>query len=133
MANPQRGEVPLKVGDRTYTLKLDMDAICTLEGILSTPQQLVTLADVFTGVLRNSHVYARALLWALLRRHHADVTLGQAGDLLLEMGGITKFINAVSTVKESTQPDAQDRPARPPRARRSGTGARTTSTPAASD
>jgi hypothetical protein len=91
MANPQRGEVPLTVGDRSFALVLDFDALCQLEDVLSVNGQVVTAQEAIYHAMRSSLKYTRALLWAGLRRHHKDVSLIQAGELISDLGGVEKF------------------------------------------
>lgn len=127
MANPERGEVALTIGDRTYTLVLDMDGICQAEAALSSPGQIVSITEIFYGAAIGSQRHARVLVWASLRRHHPDLSLERAGELMGEFGGAEKFFEVVKALRASTEPDAEDRPARPQTARQAGTGARVTS------
>lgn len=133
MANPQRGEVALTVGDQAYTLVLDLSAICELEGVFSTPKQIVTFPEIVAAVLRLSYRHIRGFVWAALRKHHPDVTLAQAGTLIEAAGGVDAFFETILALHQSTQPDAEDAADRPRKARPvSGTGAPSTSTPAGS-
>lgn len=130
MANPERGEVALTIGNRTYMLVLDMDGICKAEAVLSTPTNIVTIIEAFYGAAINSQRHVRALVWAAMQRHQPDVTLERAGELMAEAGGAEKLFKTVADLRKSTEPDKEDRPnVRPPKARRqvNGTGARATS------
>lgn len=70
MPNALKGEVEFEAGGETYTLVLDFNALCELEGAL-TP-----------GDDRNGPRASRATLWAALRRHHRNLSLNDAGDLI---------------------------------------------------
>jgi hypothetical protein len=127
MANPQRGEVPLVVGDRAFTLVLDFDALCQLEDVLSANGQIVTAQEAIYHAMRSSLKYTRALLWAGLRRYHKDVSLVQAGELISDLGGVEKFYETILALNQSTKPDDEDVSGRPPAARQGSTGEPTTS------
>lgn len=132
MANPQRGDVALTVGDRAFTLVLDFDAMCQLETLLSTPDRLVTAGEALLNALRLSHVHSRALLYAATRRNHKELSLVQCGDLIEEIGGVEKFLVTVLAIKDTAEPDKEDQTDRPQDARQTdGTGAPTTSKPVA--
>jgi hypothetical protein len=128
MANPQRGEVPLMVGDRAFTLVLDFDALCHLEDVLSANGQVVTAQEAIYHAMRSSLKYTRALLWAGLRRHHRDVSLIDAGELISDLGGVEKFYEVILALNQSTKPDQEDVSGRPRAARQGSTGGPTTST-----
>lgn len=78
MANPHRGEVELKAGEKTYTLSFTINAVCELEAALDKP-----LMDVVSDMGRLMTI--RAVLWAGLRHHH-KVTLEEAGDVMQAAG-----------------------------------------------
>jgi hypothetical protein len=130
MANPERGQVALTVEDRTYTLILDMNALCELEELLSTPSQAVTAAQAFVAAANLSYRHVRALVWAALRRHHPDLTLSAVGDLIEAAGGPEQLFETLKRVREASDPDPV---ARPRKARRSKAGGPTTSTPGGSE
>ena len=85
MANPQRGERVLTVDGEDYTLRLDFEAVARIENELgegigqiiqnrfgSTGLSLTDLAVVFREMLRSGG--------------RADITLGEAGNLILAAG-----------------------------------------------
>lgn len=132
MANPQRGEVPLTVGDRLFTMAFTFDASCQLEAACSTSDEYVTAHKAFRLALTGSHTHCRALLWAVLREYHAEITLKQAGELIKDMGGVEQFFAAILELDKASRPDEEDLKGRPPAARQPSTGEPTTSTPGAS-
>lgn len=86
MANRNRGEVVFIVGERSLTLHFGANAIAEAETLLDKGigELLLGLGDksaVRIGTLR-------ALLWAALRRHHKDIDLLKAGDLIDEAGAV---------------------------------------------
>jgi hypothetical protein len=72
------------VGDRGYTMVLDINALCDLEEALGRPagQVLSGLSDPATADIRTM----RAVFWAGLRKQHNDLTLTGAGELLTAIG-----------------------------------------------
>jgi len=76
MANPHKGEVEFSAGGKTYKAVLNTNAMAALEKELG--QRVHSL--------ENSLTTTRAVLWASLRKHHADVTLEATGDLMDELG-----------------------------------------------
>src|SRR5215471_2988914 len=92
MANPQRGEIDLDVNGKTYTLALDLNALCELQAVLRpNDPDSIELDEVMRKVGKMNPTYLRAFLWATLRRHHRDVTLTGVSDLIVEAGGLEKF------------------------------------------
>lgn len=87
MTNAPR-DVVIDVNGKAYTLRLDLNAICTLEDVLSTPEHPVTFREALDLIEQKSLRATRALVWAGLRQHHPTMSIEDAGDLLLEMGGV---------------------------------------------
>ena len=75
MANSVRGEVAFEVEGRDYKLVLDFNALCEVEDVLG--------AD---GMDLARPKAIRAIFWAALLRHHPDVTVQDAGDLIGALG-----------------------------------------------
>ena len=134
MANPQRGEAHIDINGDTYTLALDLNALCELQEALNPRDpDSVELDGLMKQLGKMNPRYVRAFVWATLRRHHPEITLKGASDLVTEAGGIATFIEQMGTLLQSTQPDARDRGAvkatgtdRPLDAPVDGTGTRST-------
>ena len=76
MANPHRGEVELKAGDKSYVLVFSINALCEAEELVGVN----ILGDLIKlSTLRN-------VLWAGLRTKQPDVTKGEAGDMIQVLG-----------------------------------------------
>ncbi len=99
MANPLRGEVEMKAGDKSYTLAFTINSVCELEAKLDKP-----LTDIVAGMGRISVV--RAVLWAGLLHHH-KMTLEEAGDVMHQAGAgvAAQAINAALS-QAFPQPEA---------------------------
>lgn len=135
MANAQKGEFPLKVGDRDFVLVLDFDAMELIEERLSTPKQVVSAHEAMFQVLGRTYPpfkHARAVMWAALQRKHPDMTLAKVADLIEEMGGTEHVVSAILGIYKASKPDAEDTEGRPQEARQDSTGEPITSTPVAS-
>ena len=131
MANPERGEVALIVGDRTYTLVIDVNAVCELEELLSTPDQPVTSGQVFLLAAQRSVRHIRALVWASLRRHHPEMELSHTGQLIEDAGGVDEFLETLGKLRKASQPEGEHRPRKARQQKANKAGARTTSMHAA--
>lgn len=70
MPNPIKGEVGFEAGGEGYTLVLDFNALCEIEGALRP------------GDDRNGPASTRATFWGALQRHHPKLTLADAGGLI---------------------------------------------------
>jgi len=90
MANPLKGEMQCEVGNVVYTLFYDWDALCSIEKELGTP--IGKLGINSTDIAQWSASSARIVFWYGLRKHHKNLTLQQAGDMIAEIGGLTKMI-----------------------------------------
>jgi hypothetical protein len=142
MANAEKGEVSIQIGDTTYTLALTLDAMVTLEEMLSTPDRAVFFTEIAVLSERGSIKHTRALIWALFQAHHPNVTLADVSGLVQKAGGIVEFGKTLEAVIQRSKPDPRDvadlgvKP-NPPRAqagagkRSNGTGASSTSAPGA--
>lgn len=86
MANPLKGEVEFKAGEKTYTLVFDNNAIVEVETMLG--RSIFGIMDLMSDKTKVELGHIRALLWGGLRRHYPNVTIVEAGDILGEVGGI---------------------------------------------
>jgi hypothetical protein len=108
MANAQKGEVSLVLDGDTYTLTVNIDAICQMEEVLSTDTKIVTFQDVVQGMIRGSNRYTRAFFWGAFQTHHPDVTMKVLNLLIEKAGGMDPFIALAKGLVMSTEPDKAD-------------------------
>lgn len=139
MANKERGEFALKVGDTPYTLRLTTNACCELEDFT----QGRTWDQVMAGVRQGRMKDVRLLIWTALRQHHPELasdkpeSVKAIGNLIDEAGGLAGILGQIQAFLQMNLPEAADvsaegsAEARPPNAQ-AGTGDRSTSTPAPS-
>lgn len=132
MANAERDEVDLAVGDQVYSLVLTTNAMCEVETLMSSGLRRVTFADVLIQSKQHSVVAMRAIFWASLREKHPNVTLEEAGRIMDNAGGAKTFAEKFAAMVLGAVPAESDLKAlgleagkdRPPKARRrrAGTG-----------
>lgn len=84
MANREKGEVSLAAGDKTYTLRLSINALCELEDAFGKPvAEIVKMLQASDGV-RISHL--REIVQAALSDHHDGLTLKEVGSIMSDAG-----------------------------------------------
>lgn len=82
MANPLRGEVDLVVGEKTYVIRLSINAMVEAETVMG-----MGIGDVIAELQDRPKLGTlRALLWAGLREHQPKITLEAAGEIIAEIG-----------------------------------------------
>lgn len=120
MANPFFGEHRATIGKVEYTLQLDMNVLMDVQDVTGVkPDKLIETLE------RDAPMsFIRAVLWACLQEHHADISLRDAGRFLASNG--EEWAAAIKGVMEAATPDATDPPIPPARKapRRGGTGKR---------
>lgn len=94
MANPLKGEIELIAGDQPYKLRFSIDAICSLEerlgkGFPAIAAELQKPQQMTLGMVRH-------LLHASLTEAHPDITLKEAGELIVTGGGMVIVLEKVS-------------------------------------
>jgi hypothetical protein len=124
MANRERGEVGITIGDRAYTLRPTFNSVCELEGLISKSFDVV-MQEINEGRLSG----LRATVWCLLQEHHSEEikTLKDAGKWVEDAGGVEKIRDLLyQSFEANTEPTTEGQKANPPKAQ-AGTGARSSS------
>ena len=132
MANKERGEVTFQVESESYTLRLDLNALCEVEAVMSTPERTVTWQQALQMAERNSLSAMRAILWAALRPHHPQMSITDVGLLIQRMGGIPGIARTLRDAVQASLPAPDGKGKRPQKARSGGTGTSSPSEPEAS-
>lgn len=106
MANRERGEFRLVARDRSYTLRLTVEACCELEDRTDR-----TLSQVIDEVNAGRATAIRTLLWASLQAYHSEQcqTWSAAGTLIDELGGLPRVLPLLSDFMQLNEDDS-DRP-----------------------
>lgn len=77
MANANKSEVALTIGETTYTLKFGRNAMASVEGLFGGR----SFGDIAS---EQSFSVLRAMFWASLQKHHPEIDLLATGDLMDE-------------------------------------------------
>lgn len=101
--------MPLIVGDRTYTLRFGANALIALQDELGTSLDDLS-KHVQGGASEVSLRDLRVMLWSGLVTHHAGITLVQAGEIIDDAGmeAVVKALN--EAVKASAVPEPSPNP-----------------------
>lgn len=140
MANKERGEFLITIGDRTYTLRLTTNACAELEDVSGGR----TWDQVQMGIARGSVKDVRWLFWAAFRAHHPDIatddpaSVKAIGKLIDDAGGFAGLLARVRMFVAINQDEGGSElgvvegaaPADPPLAQDEKAGAASTLTPA---
>lgn len=119
MANPVKGETPLYLSDgRQLTLVLDFAARVAMEETLD--MSFMQVAERASSGWQSA---IRALFWGSLQRHHPEISLAEAGEIL-----DTDLNTVMAAITEAGQRAAQPEDAGngikgPPRPRGKTSGA----------
>lgn len=118
MPNPHKGDVAIKAGGAEYTFRFSIDALCQLEE--HTGKTFMEIANVLqSGNVSMS--LTRSLVWAGLREHHPKVSVKEAGDLIIQAGGIAGIMPTIAEALAAGFPEAKDGGENPPKGQ-DGTG-----------
>jgi hypothetical protein len=107
MANHERGEVSFTYEGTTYTLVLNVNGLCMLEELFSTPTRTVSFLEILKHCEAGSMRHLRGLLWASLQKYHPRLTLAEVGDLVGAIG-VETLREILENATASVRPDARD-------------------------
>jgi hypothetical protein len=128
MANQERGEVTLKVGDREYVLVFDFEAYCQAEELCSTGGEIVPIGRIFVAAASGSYRHLRALMYGVTRSHHHSLSLKDVGQIIVDAGGPEELLSTIKKLRKVSEPEGKGRPPRARQQKSRTAGARTTST-----
>jgi hypothetical protein len=123
MTNPMRGEASFDLDGEAKTLVYNNEAFCRIEGVTGE-SFFDTLSEIQAAEVAGKKPKIsslRVLLWAGFHDRHPEVSLADAGDLI--MVGRTDALNAMSVALAGALPKVkEDTPANPRKKGRAGTG-----------
>ncbi len=104
-ANRFRGEYPLKVGEKTYTLRFGTNALVTLSEGLGCK----TIMEIGSRLSSDRIGFrdVRMLLKTALERHHPKISKTDVDDLIDEMGGVVAALELIPAVLDAAFPTKQ--------------------------
>jgi hypothetical protein len=130
-ANPEKGEFGIVIGDKPYVLCMTFNGLIDLQNLFAKDGAMPSIESILLRAQRGELVAVRGVFWATLRRHHPELTVEQAGELIHEAGGAGAVDALLQNAGATSAPDPRDlaavggAAARPPKGRRArGTGAR---------
>lgn len=120
MANPIKGEVDLPVDGKTFTLCLGINEIVELETVTDTG--IVEIAGWFADRSKLRVGNMRAVLWASLQKHHPEISLEGAGEMIGKVG-LLPIVERLADAIQAAFPEAETgaKP-NPPAGAQAGTG-----------
>lgn len=129
MANPERGEVGVTIGEKVYNLRPTFDALCELEALVDKP-----LHEVMRGVEQGRVSGLRSVIWCLLQdEHSAEIkTLKDASVWIEAVGGADAALVLVMRAMGLNSDPEAEQTANPPDAQSDGIGDVSSKTPVAS-
>ena len=103
MANPERGELDVVVNEKTYTLKLSMNAAAVLQG-----RHKKSVGALLREAIDLDFVSIRAIVWLLLQKFHAAEfkTEDAAGNLIDDAGGVKVFFSTLQKLGDITNDES---------------------------
>jgi hypothetical protein len=107
MTDRKTGETTYQIKGTTYQLKLDSDAMVAMEEAASTPDRRVFFHQIMALAQAGSWTHQRILVWAALRLHHPEVSLKQAGDLMLD-SATDEMSRSIRELGVAATPDPAD-------------------------
>lgn len=119
MANELFGEASVKIGDKEFTLRLDLNTLIDIQGVTGLkPDQLQAALSKDPPL-----DLVRAVFWACLQEFHPEVTQRGAGTLMSKAGDAIGDV--MNRVFKAAMPDADPQPSpMQPAKRRAGAGNR---------
>lgn len=137
MDNPETGDVSFEAQGQRFTLRFTTAAFIALEdqigrGMLDILDEMQSWAPKLDAKgkmvpetadetkARMGRVrlgFLRAVFWAGFHDRHPEITIEQAGDLMVFIGGMLGTLNLVARGIQAAQPKVESVPPRPPRRR----------------
>lgn len=108
MANKDKGEVSVTIDGTSYTLVLNTAAMIAAEEKASTLLRELTWDELMEKVHKGSAKYVRLFLWAMFQKHHPEVTVERAGELIDAVGGIAAMSAAIQAGQTAATPHVND-------------------------
>lgn len=131
-ANPEKGEIEFVINGRPYVLVMTFNGMIDLQNLFATGGPVPKVEQILGRCADGELAAVRGVFWSLLRRHHPQVTIEEAGDLIQEAGGSRDIDALLAKAGAASGPDPRDiaalggAAANPPKRKRAtrGTGAR---------
>lgn len=103
----------MQVAGAIYRLHLDFNALCEFEDAIGDGTSAIELFKRFEAKQMPTAKQVRALAYAVLRKHHPEVSLQEAGNLVSALG-MENLSEAVSRAFGEPEKSDERAPAGPP-------------------
>ena len=132
-ANPEKGELDITIGGQSYVLASSFNGLMEVQSLFAVDGVRPSIGSILKRAKDGDLEVLRALFWSTLRRHHPQIDLQKAGDLIDDVGGPSKLDALLDKVSKAGEPDTRDvdavgggakNPRKPARKRATGIGAR---------
>lgn len=107
-ANPEKGEVDVVIGGVRYTLVMTFNGLIDVQNALAVNGVKPKVDRVMDLVAAQDLEAFRAVFWGTLRRHHPDISLQAAGELMSDAGGLPALDAMLAEVSRGSSPDPRD-------------------------
>lgn len=88
MANREKGESSVRIGEKTYRLVLNFHAWALTQDALTTGNRVPSIEQIMTRMGKGHFLTAIAVFWAGLQKHHPEIeTLDKATELMVASEG----------------------------------------------
>lgn len=127
MTNPHKGEVEFVAGGRPYVLVFTVDALVAMENAAGAIDGLKRkgfhkiVADLANPDTLSIEL-VRVVLWAALRERQPEVTVKEAGELMVAAGGMVASLAKINEAFAASFPEAQPLADPPLPGQKNGTG-----------
>lgn len=119
MANALRGEVELQTPEKTFIMRMSINAIVNIEEHFDLGINQVS--DLLADTKRMRIGNLRAIVMHALREHHPEVDAAQAGEII-GAAGFEATADAIQKAMVAAFPSAKVDAANPPKAKTDGRG-----------
>ena len=108
MANPERGEVSLTIGETTYTMVMNFRAKVAAQVKAREVGLNLTWDQIVSAIGLGDAECFQIFIWASLRKHHPSMKLDDILDFIDAAGGEQGLERALKATYESMTPDPRD-------------------------
>jgi hypothetical protein len=103
----EKDELVLQSGGKSYTLSLDVNALCEIEALFDKDGHDASFMELIPQLTRNFRGL-RKLAWLTLHAHHPELTEQDAGRIVQDNGGLSAFPKHLKQLMRSMVPDERD-------------------------
>jgi hypothetical protein len=107
-ANPEKGEFGIVIEGVSYVLVTTFNGLIDLQNHFAKDGSMPSIESILLRAQRGELEAVRAVFWSTLRRHHPQLTVEQAGDLIQAAGGAGAVDAMLANAGAASAPDPRD-------------------------